>query len=102
MNKSGWVPTEYKVMVMPIEIEEKTEGGIILPQNTQDDEFLAQADGVLVDMTDMSFSDWQCQKPNIGDTVKYAKYSGRMIKGDDEKDYRIMNDKDIIAFRRKQ
>ena len=111
MNKSGWTPVEYKVIVKPIEVEEKTKGGIILPQETKDTEFLAQADGILVDKTDMAFSFgvkndgsidyWASDIPKVGDTVKYAKYAGRMIKGDDNVDYRIINDKDIIAIRRK-
>lgn len=109
LNGSGHTPVEYNIVVKPIDVEEQTEGGIIIPTEALETAELAQAEGILVERTDMSFSFgkkaddsidyWASYIPKVGDTVKYAKYSGIMVQGDDGEQYRVMRDKDIIAVR---
>jgi len=88
-------------------VEEKTQGGIIVPQQVMDQEGMAQVHGTLVDKSEMAFTDvdnhrWKCEVPSIGDRVMIAKYSGLVVRGEEEgvkTEYRIINDKDIVAFK---
>ena len=97
MNESGIQPVEYKVLIKPEVVEGKTAGGLFLPEQTQDKEKMAQVKGVLVAVGGNAFEDWN-GKPEIGDTVYYAKYAGYVIKGSDGQEYRLANDKDITAI----
>lgn len=96
-------PTEYKVLVQPVKVEEKTKGGIILPDEHKDREQFAQMEGVLVAISPLAFTyadakDWgDAEKPKPGDRVMFAKFAGAAIKGRDGADYRIINDKDVSA-----
>ena len=101
-NKSGIQPVEYKVLVLPEQIEEKTEGGIILPDTTKEKEEWAQIKAVLVAVGGNAFKDpdWNEPVPQIGDQVYIAKYAGNFIEGKDGEEYRLCNDKDIGAIRK--
>lgn len=102
-NQSGIYPTEYKVLVQPIKVDEKTKGGIILPDEHKDREQFAQMQGVLVAISPLAFtyadqSEWGgAEKPKPGDKVMFAKFAGAAVKGKDGADYRIINDKDVSA-----
>lgn len=101
-NESGILPTEYKVLISPIEVTEKTKGGIIIPDETKDRDQFAQMKGTLVAVSPLAFTydDWKGQddaKPKPGDSVLFAKYAGAVVDGKDGKKYRIVNDKDIAA-----
>ena len=102
-NTSKIQPTEYKVLISPIVVDEKTQGGIILPDEHKDRQQTAQMRGVLVAVSPLAFSyaddeAWgDAPKPKPGDEVLFAKFAGAAIKGMDGKDYRIVNDKDIAA-----
>jgi len=78
--------------------EEKTKGGIVLPdtiskEKPQVGEVLSvgpgstNKEGKLVPMT-----------VKKGDNVVYAKYSGTDIKDDDDEDYLLLSEKDILAI----
>src|SRR5262245_14992289 len=102
-NPSGVYPTEYKVLVRPVKVEEKTKGGIILPDEHKDREQFAQMEGVLIAASPLAFSyanasEWgEAEKPKPGDKVLFAKFAGAAIKGRDGESYRIINDKDLSA-----
>lgn len=98
MNKSGIKPVEYKVLIKPIEVEEKTEGGIILPQQAREREAYAQQQGKLVAVGEIAFTepDW-LDKPKVGETVLFDKFAGGMVIGKDGVEYRLINDKEIGA-----
>lgn len=95
---------EYKVLVRPVKAVEKTKGGIVLPEVVVEKDQHAAMEGVIVGMSPFAFSyeEWPvgARKPRIGDTAIFARYSGITQKGNDGVDYRIMNDKDIVAVRR--
>lgn len=100
LNLSGINPTEYKVLVLPSKIEEKTKGGILLPNESQDRNQFAQMEGQLIACSPLAFTydEWKTNDaPKAGDRVLYAKYAGAMVKGKDGEDYRLINDKDISA-----
>ena len=102
-NPSGILPTEYKALVKPIKVDEKTKGGIILPDETKERDQFAQMQGTLVAVSPLAFTyaddkDWgDASMPKQGDKVRFARYAGAAVKGKDGEDYRIISDKDISA-----
>lgn len=98
-NKSGINPVEYKVLILPDEIKEKTQGGIIIPDMTKDREQMAQVKGTIVAVSPDAFStdEWAHSCPVAGDRVYYGKYAGYTVRGSDDVEYRLVNDKDIVA-----
>lgn len=102
-NDSRIFPTEYKVLISPIVVDEKTKGGIIIPDEHKDREQFAQMQGTLIAVSPLAFTyagdeSWgKSSKPKPGDKVLFAKFAGAVVKGMDGKDYRIVNDKDIAA-----
>ena len=99
VNETGMIPVEYKCLVLPIEVEEKSAGGIILAKETVEAEEVAQCKAKLIDVGGIAFSDWgNGRNPRVGDTVLIAKYAGIVTEGMDGKTYRIIQDKDISAI----
>lgn len=102
-NESGIYPTEYKVLIAPKTVEEKSKGGIIIPDQTKERDQFAQMEGELVAISPLAFTyanaaEWNgAERPKPGDRVLFAKYAGAVVKGRDGVDYRIVNDKDIAA-----
>lgn len=99
MNTSGIRPTEYKVLIKPKEVAEKI-GSVYVPPSTQELEQHAQVEGVLVAVAPHAFTyeTWEdCQPPQVGDTVLFAKYAGARVQGRDGEWYKVVNDKDIAA-----
>ena len=97
-NTSGLSPVEYKILIESEEVERKTESGIILTDKVTDREKMAQVRGKLIAVGGNAFEDWLPPIPKVGDVVSYAKYAGLIVKGSDEKEYRLANDKDITAI----
>ena len=89
-------PLADRVVVLPLEAEEKTSGGIIIPDNAkekpQKGEIVAVGPGKTSDAG-------QLVKPEVkkGDKVLYGKYSGSEVTID-KKDYLIMRESDILAI----
>jgi co-chaperonin GroES (HSP10) len=105
VNKSGLQPVEYKILVLPEQAEETDEvlksakaAGLALIEKTTEREKLAQVKGKLIAVGGNAFEDWAGQVPQVGDVVWFAKYAGYVVKGDDGKEYRLANDKDISAL----
>lgn len=84
------VPLGDRLLIKPIKEEEKTEGGIVLPDSAKEKpmkaEVIAIGDGD--DVKDMDIK--------VGDRVIYSKYSGTEIKIDEE-EYIIIDAEDILA-----
>jgi co-chaperonin GroES (HSP10) len=105
VNTSGLAPVEYKILIQPESVEETDEvlksarmAGIALPDKATDRERMAQVRGVLVAVGGNAFEGWQEPIPKVGDVVYYAKYAGLMVKGKDDSELRLANDKDISAI----
>ena len=93
MNESGIHPRGWRVLVKPIEIEEKTESGIVIAHGQQlEREQMANTTGIVVEVGTES-NKW-CSE---GDKVIFGKYSGLVYKGKDGIKYRIINDDDIVG-----
>jgi chaperonin GroES len=89
-------PLGNRVVVEPIEQEEMTAGGIILPETAkekpQPGKVLAAGPGDRNDKGDRVAMDVA-----VGDTVLFAKYSGTEIKLDGKK-VLILRENDILAI----
>ena len=80
-------PLDDRVLVRPIKPEERTRGGIILPDTAQE----KSQEGEVV-----AVGDDENLKVKPGDRVLYAKYSGTEVKIDGV-DYIIVNRSDLLA-----
>ena len=96
-NKSGITPVGHRVLVLPEQVETTTSSGIIVTLDEKR-EALAQMYGVVVAMGDSCYRDQSSQWCKEGDRVSFAKYSGLVYKGIDGKDYRCINDLDIVSL----
>jgi chaperonin GroES len=99
INQSGIIPTGGHLLVLPVKVEERTAGGIILPQETRDKEQQAATVGTLVEIGASAWTDLDDGKPwaEVGDKVSYAKYAGVSMQGKDNQTYVLINDNDVLA-----
>ncbi len=88
-------PLADRLVVKPIEAEEKTKAGIYLPdtakEKPQEGEVIAVGPGRLSDDGKRIAMDIK-----VGDIVIYAKYGGTEIKVDDV-EYMILRESDVLA-----
>jgi chaperonin GroES len=88
-------PLDDRVVVEPLEAEEKSAGGILLPdsakQKPQRGRIVAIGAGKLLDSGDRAVL-----AVAKGDEVIYGKYSGNDIKIEN-KEYKILRESDILA-----
>jgi co-chaperonin GroES (HSP10) len=101
-NESGMLPMEFHVIVKPDPLEEVSPGGIILrTEQAKDRDKLAIEEGTLVAVSPMAFTyaDWPegARKPEVGDRVVVKRHAG-WLRTVGKQDYRILNDKDIVAI----
>jgi chaperonin GroES len=92
-------PLADRVLVKPIEKEEKTKSGIYLPdtakEKPQEGEIMAVGPGKMTDDGKRIPMDLK-----VGDRVIYAKYGGTEIKVDEE-ELMILRESDILAKKSK-
>lgn len=92
-------PLADRVVLKPIEAEEKTKGGIVLPDTAKDKpqegEVIAVGPGRILDNgTKLA------PEVKVGDRVIYSKYSGTEVKVEGE-EYLIIRESDILAIKEK-
>ncbi len=95
----GINPTGFNVLVAIAEQAGRV-GSIIIPDNISDRDRLAQVEGRLVGVSPAAFDFAhfpEGTKPKSGDAVMFAKFAGVVVKGRDNKEYRLLLDKDITA-----
>ncbi|HMD67469.1 MAG TPA: co-chaperone GroES [Chitinivibrionales bacterium] len=89
-------PLADRIVVMPLEAEEKTKGGIIIPDNAkekpQKGEVIAVGPGKISDNGEKI--PMELKK---GDKVLYGKYSGTEVTVDG-KEYLIVRESDVLAI----
>lgn len=101
---SGIQPLEFNVLVKPENVEEKTKGGLVLPDSVISQDKNAQTIGTLIAVSPMAFSwdEWPKEKPKPapGDRVYYGRYAGASskVKGADGEEYLLMKDADLTAM----
>jgi len=89
-------PLADRVVVKPLEREEVTKSGIVLPDTAKE----KPQEGLVEAVGNGRFNEQTGQRValdvNVGDRVIYAKYAGSEVKID-ENDYLILSEKDILA-----
>jgi len=94
-TKKTLKPLQDKVIVQKLEPEEKTAGGILLPDSAKE----KPQEGKVIAVGPGLVDDKGQRKPidvKEGDHVLYAKYSGTEIKLEGE-EFLIISDRDILA-----
>ena len=89
-------PLQDKIIVQKLEPEEKTSGGIVLPDSAKE----KPQEGKVIAVGPGAVDDKGQRKPidvKEGDHVLFAKYSGTEIKLEGE-EYLILSDRDILAI----
>ncbi len=89
-------PLEDRVVVQPFEAEERTTGGIVLPDSArekpQQGKVIAAGPGKLLEKT----GERGKMSLKVGDRIFYGKYTGTEIEIDGE-DYVILRESDVLA-----
>ncbi len=120
LNKSGIFPCGNHILVKADTIEEKTEGGIVLPQSVKEKHQYSVAYGYLVAVGPDAFTHsvelterwtdngWKLHEKKTtkysqifaepGDRISFAIHSGREYFGEDGEEYKVMNDTDITSI----
>ena len=97
-NESGIHPQGPRVLIWPLEVEQKTQSGIILSTVTENErEQMGNTTGMVVEIGPEAFADKDTVWCKVGDKVVFAKYSGLLYLGKDNKKYRVINDDNIVA-----
>ena len=97
-NESGITPCGHRLLILPEDVEKKTDSGIILgTASAEKMEALAQTFGWVVELGPTAYNDQPAPWCKAGDRVSFAKYSGLLNTGKDKKKYRIINDLDIVS-----
>jgi chaperonin GroES len=99
INQSGILPTGGHLLVLPDKIEEKTAGGIYIPQTTRDKEQQAATVGTLIAVGSGAWADLDDGSPwaQVGDKVSYSRYAGVSMTGQNKESYVLINDNDVLA-----
>ncbi|MGH7640538.1 MAG: co-chaperone GroES [Candidatus Dormibacteria bacterium] len=89
-------PLADRVVVKPLEREETTKSGIVLPDTAKE----KPQEGLVEAIGNGKYNEQTGQRVamdvKVGDRIIYAKYSGSEIKID-EQDYLILSERDILA-----
>lgn len=97
-NTSGLTPLDLRILVKPDAVQEKI-GSVYVPDAAKDKAKYAGTKATLVAVGCNAFKEWGegARKPQPGDRVLYAQYTGAREKGADGEDYVVMNDADLLA-----
>ena len=93
-------PKGYRLLISPVEVDEKTEGGVYMPDSLRDAEGIASIIGFVVSMGPDAYKDekkfptgpW-CKE---GDFVIFRSYSGTRFKIHSQ-EFRLINDDTVEA-----
>ncbi|MFZ0169118.1 MAG: co-chaperone GroES [Candidatus Dormiibacterota bacterium] len=90
-------PLADRVVVKPLERDETTKSGIVLPDTAKE----KPQEGLIEAVGNGKYNEQTGQRialdVSVGDRVIYAKYSGSEIKID-EQEYLILSERDILAI----
>ena len=90
------VPLGDRVVLKALVAEETTKSGIVLPgqnkEKPQQAEVIAVGPGGMVNGNEVKM------EVSVGDKVIYSKYSGTEVKEDEDEEYIIVSQSDILAI----
>ena len=90
-------PLSDRVIVKPLEAEEKTSGGIYIPDNAKEKPQKGKVEAVGPGKAAENSGEIIKMEVKTGDTVLYGKYSGTEVSIDGQ-EYLIMRESDILAI----
>lgn len=89
-------PLGDRILVRPLEAEERTKGGIVLPdtakEKPQEGKVVAVGKGRILENGSL-----QSPQVKVGDRILYGKYSGTEISTRKGEDFLIMREEDVFA-----
>ncbi len=91
MTKLNMKPLADRVIIEPVQVEEKTAGGIIIPDTAKE----KPQKGIILAIGEGKQDGHMTVK--VGDMVLYGKYAGTEIPVEDN-NYLIMRELDIVAI----
>ena len=98
-NGSGVKPAGRAVLVRPYHIEEKTAGGIVLPDQVRQKDQLAEQRAIVIEAGPLAWRDEPYPRANPGQRVLFSKWAGYQLVGPaDGHIYRVVNDSDIFMI----
>ncbi len=99
LNDTGIEPVEYHCVIRLDPVEEKTIGGIIIPEERKDRNQMASTEGILLAVGGDAFTnpDWKGRIPKPGDRIMVNKYAGITREADPTDLIRVVKDKEILA-----
>ncbi len=97
INDTGSEPVEFRCVIRLDPAEEKTIGGIIIPDDRKDRSQMAATRATLLACGGNAFQDWKGLIPVPGDRVEVSKYAGVTREADPTDLVRIIQDKEILA-----
>ncbi|MDD5281668.1 MAG: co-chaperone GroES [Candidatus Omnitrophica bacterium] len=90
-------PLGDRIVVKPLEAENKTKGGIVLPdtakEKPQEAKVVAVGKGKILDNGSL-----QAPEVKVGDKVLYGKYTGNEITTKEGEELLILREEDILAI----
>jgi chaperonin GroES len=92
----GIRPVDERVLIEPLEEEERKVGGIIIPDTAKERPQMGKVIALGDDVTKKEGGKKLSEVLKVGDKVLYAKYGGTEIKHDN-KPYLIVSRNDILA-----
>lgn len=98
--KPGITPTGFCALVAIAEQQERTAGGVFLPDSMKDKNQVVEQRGRLVAISPVAFDFANFSEeelPKVGDAVIIAKLSGVQVDGQDGRKYRLVQDRDVLA-----
>ena len=103
LNTSGFWPIRDRALVLPDEVKDMTAGGIALPQTVIEKQQMRQLKATLIALGGDAFDvaspqEWRQPLPKVGDRIYVKVAAGVIHPGEDGKEYRIINDADILGI----
>ncbi len=104
INTSGFWPIRDRALVLPDEVKETTESGLLVkPQTVMEREQMRQLKATLIALGGDAFDrgsadEWKPPLPKPGDRIYVKVAAGVLHDGTDGKIYRIINDADILGI----
>lgn len=90
-------PLNHKVLVKERLFEEKTKGGILIPEHKREQYQAAVCEGEIVALAKDAFDYYEMeQRPKVGEIIHFPKYEGILRKYNDI-NYRLVHDETIFA-----
>lgn len=91
-------PAGHRVLVKPDPLEEKSKGGILLPNDERKEK--AQIVGTVIAIGKTAWKAFDDGEPwcKVGDKVYFAQYGGYLVRDTEtDEEFRLLNDEDICA-----